>query len=94
MLYARWRLRSVLMLVAGVAVVWAGAAKWKRYAELRERIANYSRDERLLLSEYQKASRLRNPCGNQRRMAAAYLSVAAQRRREIERCEREIRGIW
>ena len=61
--------------------------KWKRCATLRERIATYSRDEKLLLDEYHLISRIRNPCGNARRMAAAYLSVAAERRREIERCE-------
>jgi hypothetical protein len=94
MIHARWRLRSLLILVAGLAVVYAGAAKWKRYAELRERIANDSREERLLLAEYRRASRLRDPCGNQRRMAAAYLSVAAERRREIEGCEREMTRIW
>jgi len=82
------------MLVAGLAAVCAGTAKWKRYAELRERIANYSREERLFLAEYHSASRVRNPCGNQRRVAAAYLAVAAERRREIECCEREISGIW
>jgi hypothetical protein len=82
------------MLVAGVAVVCGGAAKWKRYAELRERIAICAREERLLLAEYHRASQLRNPCGNQGRMIAAYVSEAAERRCEIESCEREIRRIW
>ncbi len=94
MRYTRWRLNSMLVLVLGIAVVCAGAVKWKRCATLRERIATYSRDEKLLLDEYHLISRIRNPCGNARRMAAAYLSVAAERRREIERCEREIARIW
>jgi hypothetical protein len=94
MRYARWRLRSLLILVAGLSVVCAGHAKWKRYVELRERIANCSREERLLLAEYDQASRLRDPCGNQRRMTAALLAAAAERRHEIERCERDIRRIW
>ncbi len=92
---ARWRrLRSLLMLAAGLTVVSAAAAKGKRYAELRARIANCSREEKLLLAEYHRQSQVRNPCGNQRRMAAAYLSVAAERRHEIESCERDIRRIW
>jgi hypothetical protein len=94
MRYARWRLSSLLLLVAGLTVVCAGAAKWQRYAELRGRIANCSREERLLLAEYYRTSRLRNPCGNQCRMAAAYVAVAAERRHEIECCERDIRRIW
>ena len=82
------------MLIAGLAVLFAGATKWRQYAELRERIAVYSRDEGRLLAEYHQTSQIRQPCGNQRRRATAILSVAAELRHEIERCEREIRRIW
>ena len=91
---ARWRLRSVLILIAGLSVLCASASKWRQYAELRKRIAGYSREEKLLLAEYQQSSRLIKPCGNERRRAAAFLSLAAERRHEIESCEREIRRIW
>jgi hypothetical protein len=94
MRYARWRLKSLLILIAALAMICAGAAKWKRYMELRERIATCLRVEKLLLAEYDQISRLRNPCGNERRMATAYLAVAVERRQEIERCRREISGIW
>ena len=94
MVHARAGLRVLLILVAGFAVLCAGAMKWRRYADLRERIANYSREETLVLAEYHRAWRIRNPCGNQRRMIAAYLAVAAERRRQIEDCEREISRIW
>jgi hypothetical protein len=94
MRYARWRLKSLLILVAALALVCAGAVKWKRYIELRERIANCSRQEKLLLAEYQQAVRPRYHCGNERLMAEAYLRVALERRSEIERCRREIMRIW
>jgi hypothetical protein len=92
--HARWQLRSVLVLVAGLALVCAGGAKWKRYAALRERVEIYSREERRLLDEYQRISRVRSTCGNERRLAAAHLAGAVARRHQIESCEREIRRIW
>jgi hypothetical protein len=81
-------------LIAGIALVCAGAAKWKRNVELRERIARFSREERVLRAEYLTTLRIRNPCGSQRAMAEALLRVADQRRHEIECCEREIRRIY
>jgi hypothetical protein len=94
MTFARWRPRSVLILIAGLSVLCASALKWRQYTELRERIAGYSREEKLFLAEYHRTSRLINPCGNERRRAAAFLSLAAERRHEIESCERDIRRIW
>jgi hypothetical protein len=94
MRFALRRLRALLILVACLAALCAGAVKWRRYAELRDRIETYSREERVLLDEYQSISRLPRVCGNQSRLAAAYLGVAAERRRQIEHCEREIRRIW
>jgi hypothetical protein len=81
-------------LIAGMAIVCAGAVKWKRYAELRERIAKYSREEKLLRDEYQQRSRLRETCGLARRTTEAYLEVANERRREIESCEQALKRIW
>jgi hypothetical protein len=94
MRYVRWRLKSLLILVVGLAIVCTGAVKWKRYSELRERIAKYSREEGLLRAEFHRVSQLRSPCGNQRRIAAAHLAVAEERRRQIESCERDLRRIW
>ena len=94
MRFARWRLRALLIVVAGFAVLCAGAVKWKRYAELRQRIAMYAREERLLLNEYQSLSRVPQPCGNARQHAKACLAVATERRRLIGDCERELRRIW
>ena len=82
------------MVVAGLAVLCAGTVKWRRYAKLRERIAYYSRFEGRLLAEYEQISRIPGRCGNQRRLAEAYLGVAAEHRRLREDCEREIRRIW
>jgi hypothetical protein len=83
-----------LVLVVGLALVCAGAVKWRRYAELRQQIARCSREEKRLRAEYDQASRVGAYCGNQRRMAEAYLAVAEDRRREIEACERDLRRIW
>jgi hypothetical protein len=94
MRYAHRRLRGLLILVAGLAVLCAGATKWRRYAELRGRIANYSGEEKRLMDEYQESSRILFPCGNARRYSAALLAVAAERRRLREECEREIGRIW
>jgi hypothetical protein len=94
MRFARWRLRAMLILIAGFAVLGAGAVKYKQYALLRDRIANHSREERRLLDEYQSLSLLPRYCGNQSRLAAAYLAVANERRRLIKDCELEIRRIW
>ena len=97
MKYARWRLRSLLILVAGLTVLCAGAVKWRRYAELRDQIAKLSHEEKRVLEEYhhcQRMLQLPSPCGNVRRYAEACKSVAAERRRSIEECEREINHIW
>ena len=94
MRYTRWRFRSLLVTVAIVAVSLAGAVKWRRYAELRGRIATYSREEGIILTEYQQHLKIRRPCGNEIRFRAALLSVAAERRHLIEECERAIRRIW
>jgi hypothetical protein len=92
---ARWRLRAVLILVASLAVLCAGSVKWRRYAKLRDRIAKYSQQERGLLEDYQSLSRLpSNYCGNPRRQTKMCLAMAAERRRQIEACEREIHRIW
>jgi hypothetical protein len=94
MRYARWRLRALLVTVAVVAVSLAGAAKWRRYAELRGRIATYAREEGRILAEYQQHLRIRRPCGNEVRYRALLLRVAAERRHLIEECERAIRRLW
>jgi hypothetical protein len=94
MRYARWPLRSLVVMVAVVAVSLAGAMKWRRYAELRDRIATYSREEGQILAEYRQHLRIRRPCGNEIRYRAALLSVATERRHLIEECERAIRGLW
>jgi hypothetical protein len=94
MRFARWRVRGLLILVAGLAVLCAGAVKWRRYAELRRQIANYSGEEKRLMDAYHELSQIRFPCGNVRRRGAAYLAVAAERRRLREECEREIGRIW
>jgi hypothetical protein len=94
MRFARWRLRAVLVVIASLAVLCAGAVKWRRYAELRDRIAKYWHQEKVLLEEYQSFLRLVYPCGNERRHAEACRNVAAECRRQIEDCEREIWRIW
>jgi hypothetical protein len=97
MRYARWRLRSLLILVAGLTVLCAGVVKWKRFTELRDQIAKLSREENRLLEEYHHCQwmlQLPSPCGNVRRHAEACMAVAAERRRSIEECEREINHIW
>jgi hypothetical protein len=92
---ARWRLRSILIVIASLAVLWAGALKWRRYADLRDRIAKYSEQERLLLEDFRTYERLpRKYCGNELLHAEAIQRVAAERRRWIEACEREIWRIW
>ncbi len=91
---ARWRLSGLLILIAGLALLSAGAIKWRRYTQLREQIAIYSRDEKSLMDAYHEGSQLTSMCGNQRRMLAAYLAVAAERRRCIEDCKRAIKRIW
>ena len=94
MRFARWRLRAVLIVVAGLGVLCAGAVKWRRYAVLCDRIAKYSNEENRLRSEYQLSVGLSRACGNPLRQAEAYLAVAEERRRQIEECEREIWRIW
>jgi hypothetical protein len=97
MKYARWRLRSLMILVAGLTVLCGGAVKWRRYAELRDQIAKLSREENLLLEEYhhdQWMLQLPSPCGNVRRYAEACKALAADRRRNIEACEQELNRIW
>jgi hypothetical protein len=96
MRYARWHLKSLLVAVAGSAILLAGAAKWRRYSELRERIAAYSREERLLRSRYHRWSTGPQPwrCGNARQQAAASLAGAEEYRRLRQECEREIGRIW
>ncbi len=94
MKFARWRLRAVLIVVASLAVLCAGAMKWRRYAVLRDRIARYSKEENRLRQEYQLLVGPLGTCGNPLRQAEAYLAVAEERRRQIEECEREIWRIW
>jgi hypothetical protein len=94
MKYARWRFRWLLVAVAVVAVSLAGAVKWRRYAQLRDRIAVYSREEAMIRAEYQRHLKILRPCGNERQYTAALLGVAAERRRLIEECERAIRRLW
>ena len=94
MRFARWQLRAVLIAVASLAVLCAGAVKWRRYALLRDRIAKYSKEENRLRAEYQLWTGLSPTCGNPRRQVEAYLAVAEERRRQIEECEREIWRIW
>jgi hypothetical protein len=93
---ARWRLRAVMIVVASLGVLCAGAVKWRRYALLRDRIALYSEQERRLLDEYEWLSRLswRPGCGNPRRDAEVCREIATERRRQIEACERELTRIW
>jgi hypothetical protein len=90
----RWPIRGLLILVAGLAGLCTGIVKWRRYAELRQRIANYSGHEKRLMGAYQELSRIRSPCGNIRVQCKAYRAVAAERRRLREVCEREIWRIW
>jgi len=92
--YARWRLKPLVIAIAGIAVLLAGATKWTRYAELRRRIANLSREEDLLLFECQEMSRIKGPCGNPRRQADAYRGVIEERRRCRAECEQQLRCIW
>jgi hypothetical protein len=94
MRYARWHLRSLLITLAVVAALFAGVAKWRRYVELRDRIATYSREERLILAEYRRTHGVPIRCGNASRYHTALLGVAAERRRLIEECEREIKRLW
>ena len=94
MRFARWQLRAVLIVVASLAVLCAGAVKWRRHAVLRDRIARYSNEENRLRQEYQSLVGLPGTCGNPRRQAEAYLAVADERRRQIEESEREIWRIW
>jgi hypothetical protein len=61
MIHVRWRLRSLLLLIAGLAVLCAGAMKWRRYAELQKQIATYAREEKLLMAEYEESLRFGSP---------------------------------
>jgi hypothetical protein len=88
------RLSRLLILVAGLAVLCAGAVKWRRYVGLRERIATYSSLEKRLMDAYHAEARIPNRCGTSREQLNAYLGVAVKQRRLIESCEREIRRIW
>jgi hypothetical protein len=94
MRYARWHLRSLLVVVAGFAVLLAGAVKWRRYSELRKRIAAYSRYESRMLSVYHQDMEIPGRCGNVRMYDAALLAGAEEYRRLREECEREIGRIW
>ena len=94
MRYARRRLRAPLILIAGLALLCAGAVKWRRYGEIRRRIASYAGEEKRIMDAYYEHSRIRSRCGNERIYIQALLSVATERRRLIEECEREIRRIW
>jgi hypothetical protein len=91
---ARWRLRSLFVTVAVIAVSLAGAVKWRRYSELRDRIATYAREEGLILAEYRQSLRIRRPCGNELRHRAALLGVATERRHRIKECEQAIARLW
>ena len=71
---ARWRVRGLLILAAGLAVLCAGAVKWRRYADLRRQIANYSGEEKRLVDAYHELSQIRSPCGNERHLAARCVS--------------------
>lgn len=88
------RMKGLAILIAGVAVLCAGAVKWKQYTRLRERIAGYAREEKVLLDAYRERSRIRHRCGNELAMLEAYRAVAAERRRQIEECERAIWRLW
>jgi hypothetical protein len=94
MRFGRWRLRAVLIVVASLALACAGAVKWRRYVELRDRIAKCAREERRLRQEYSSLMGLSGTCGNPDRQAEAYLAVADERRHQIEELEREIWRIW
>src|SRR5437588_915258 len=80
------RLRMLLILIAGLAVLCAGAVKWRRYVVLSERIATYASLEKRLMDE----ARMPDCLGRSR----ACRAVAEEQRRLIEDCEREIRRIW
>jgi hypothetical protein len=83
-----------MFLIAALTVLCTGAIKGWRYAELQKRIAIYTREENSLLVEYRRGLRIPSNCGNYRREYEACLAVAAERRRLIEECERELRHIW
>jgi hypothetical protein len=88
------RSRRLLILVAGLALLCAGAVKWRRYVGLRERIATYSSLEKRLMDANYEGARIPVGCANYRKQLSAYLAVAKEQRRLIESCEREIRRIW
>ena len=94
MKFARWRLRTILVVIAGLAVFCAGASKCRRYIDVRNRIASYSREEKALMDEYRLLTRISGYCGNPRQRAAACFRVADEFRCKREACEREIRRLW
>jgi hypothetical protein len=85
----------MLVAIAGVSVLLAGAIKWRRYRDLREQIVRYQRDETALLDAFQQYAHVPLPCcGNVLRARDAYLAAAQIMKRKREQCEREMGRIW
>ena len=94
MRYIRWRLRTLLITVACLAMLPAGAAKWRRYSELHEQIESYSQDESQLLAAYDRVKDPPGPCGNPHRLSRALVNLAMTRKNQRKDCERQIRRLW
>jgi hypothetical protein len=94
MTVARWPLRGLLIVVAGLALACAGANKWQRYTRLKAQMAVYEGEEKRFMDAYHETLRIPRPCGNELRTRAAYRAIAAERHRLREDCERELARIW
>ncbi len=88
------RLGRLMIAIAVVAALCAGAVKARQHARLRDQIAAHRQLEDRLMQEYRSYPKTLRMCGMTRQRLDAILAVAAEQRALREHCERRLRRFW